>query len=232
MNASISIENLSLSYHYHDHSGLVNKFTGNKALVNTNKEALSNINLSITDGDRIGLIGKNGSGKTTLLKLLAGILTPTSGTVTLSGQVSSLLSIQAGFNPNATGYENIFLRGYIMGWTKKRIKLIKDEIIDFCELGENIYRPYHSYSSGMKMRLAFAMATTTVPDILLMDEWIGVADETFRAKANERIKHIVDKTGILVIASHNKSIIEQYTNKVVTLNNGKVVSLSSEELAT
>lgn len=193
-------------------------------------EALKNLDLEIVAGDRLGIIGHNGSGKSTLLRLLTGIYEPSSGSIQRSGSISSLVDISLGINPESTGRENIFLRGKLLGLSKKEIDAKIEEIIDFSELGDYINLPVRIYSSGMLLRLAFAVSTSITADILIMDEWLSVGDGSFGERASKRLQDLVDNSEILVIASHNKSLIEQTCNKVIWLEHGviKKVGLVSE----
>jgi lipopolysaccharide transport system ATP-binding protein len=185
-------------------------------------EALKNLDLDIVAGDRLGIIGHNGSGKSTLLRLLTGIYEPSSGSIQRSGSISSLVDISLGINPESTGRENIFLRGKLLGLSKKEIDAKIEEIIEFSELGDYINLPVRIYSSGMLLRLAFAVSTSITADILIMDEWLSVGDGSFGERASKRLQDLVDNSEILVIASHNKSLIEQTCNKVVWLEHGVI----------
>jgi lipopolysaccharide transport system ATP-binding protein len=185
-------------------------------------KALDNLTFSWKSGDRVGLVGHNGSGKTTLLRALAGIYAPTSGSLQINGTVVSMLSVTLGMEADATGMENIHLRGTLMGYTKKQISNLADEVIEFSDLGDYIYMPMRTYSSGMMMRLAFGISTSVTADILLMDEWLSVGDEQFAEKAEKRLKLLVDRAKILVIASHNPGLIKSLCNKAIHLENGKI----------
>jgi lipopolysaccharide transport system ATP-binding protein len=185
-------------------------------------EALRNIDLEIVSGDRLGVIGHNGSGKSTLLRLLSGIYEPSSGMITRSGSISSLVDISLGINPESTGRENIFLRGKLMGLSKKEIDEKIDEIIEFSELGDYINLPVRIYSSGMLLRLAFSVSTSITADILIMDEWLSVGDGAFAERASNRLRELVDSSEILVIASHTRSLLEETCNKVVWLEHGVI----------
>ena len=145
--------------------------------------SIDNLNFTLTDGERVGLIGHNGAGKSTLLRLLSGVYYPTGGTVHREGNVGSLIDISLGIDPEATGRENIFLRGGLLGMTKRDIQLAFDSIVTFSELGDFVDMPLRTYSSGMHLRLAFAVSTLLRPEILLMDEWLSVGDEHFKHKA-------------------------------------------------
>ena len=185
-------------------------------------EALKNLDLEIVSGDRIGIVGHNGSGKSTLLRLLSGIYEPSSGEIKRSGAISSLVDISLGINPESTGRENIFLRGKLMGLSRKEIDEKIDEIIEFSELGDYVNLPVRIYSSGMLLRLAFAVSTSITADILIMDEWLSVGDGSFAERASKRLKELVDNSEILVVASHTRSLIEETCNKVVWLEHGVI----------
>lgn len=184
--------------------------------------ALDNISFTLREGDRLGLIGHNGSGKSTLLRVLGKVYKPSAGAAYIEGQVGSLIAISLGIDREATGRENIFIRGSLLGLTKKDIAEKLDQIIDFCELGSFIDLPIRTYSTGMQMRLAFAVSTMVRSDILIMDEWLSVGDEAFRQRAEERMTELVNNAQILVIASHSKSLIQKTCNRVIWLEHGKI----------
>jgi len=186
--------------------------------------ALSDISARLEVGDRVGLVGQNGSGKSTLLKLLAGIYRPTSGTLSREGVVGSLLDISLGMSPDATGRENIYLRGVLQGLSRREITQLVPGIIEFSGLGDFIELPMRTYSSGMLLRLAFSISTVLSPDILLMDEWLAVGDAAFQAKAEERLHEVVSRTSILVIASHSANLIRSQCNRVIYLEHGRLIA--------
>lgn len=186
-------------------------------------QALSNLNFVLNEGDRVALIGHNGAGKSTLLRVLSAVYWPTKGTVKIEGRIGSLIDISLGIDYEATGRENIFTRGAILGLRKKEIDEKINEIIDFSDLGDFIDMPVRTYSSGMNLRLAFSIATAMRPEILLMDEWLSVGDEDFRKKAENRMNEIVETTKILVVASHSKDLIKNVCNRVIWLEHGEVI---------
>ena len=184
--------------------------------------ALSNVNFQIKEGERVGLLGHNGAGKSTMLRALSGAYHPTKGNVIVSGSVGSLIDISLGINPEATGRENIFIRGALLGLSKADIQKRFLEIVEFSELGEFIEMPVRTYSSGMHLRLAFAVSTIVRPEILLMDEWLSVGDESFKNKAEARLEELVSSTKILVIASHSRELITSTCNRVIWLEHGQI----------
>ncbi|MBU4183479.1 MAG: sugar ABC transporter ATP-binding protein [Burkholderiales bacterium RIFCSPHIGHO2_02_FULL_66_10] len=186
--------------------------------------ALDALDFEFKDGDRVGLVGHNGSGKTTLLRVLSGIYSPTRGQLKIKGKTASLLDVSTGVDPDATGFENIYLRGIMNGFKPSMIRSKIDEIADFTELGEYLNLPVRTYSSGMMLRLTFAISTSIQADILLMDEWLSVGDADFREKAAKRLKALVDNASILVIASHNPELIDNVCNKKLQLEHGKIVA--------
>ena len=185
-------------------------------------EALKDLNLEIKTGDRLGIVGHNGAGKSTLLRLLSGVFEPSSGKISRSGSISSLVDIALGINGENTGRENIFLRGKLMGLSKRQIDQKIEEIIEFSELGDYINLPVRIYSSGMLLRLAFSVSTSISADILIMDEWLSVGDGAFAERSSERLRELVDNSEILVIASHARDLIEETCNKVVWLEHGVI----------
>lgn len=189
--------------------------------------ALSDISFDIANGDRLALIGPNGAGKTTLLKLLAGVFEPTQGSFASSGSVSSLLDTSVGLQGDATGRENIILRGMFMGIRPREMREMAAEIAEFTELGHYLDMPVRTYSSGMMIRLAFAIATCIPPDILIMDEWLTAGDAKFLEKAQRRIEGFVRASSILVLASHAMGLVEQWCNRAILLHHGQIVMMGS-----
>ncbi|MDR0587732.1 MAG: ABC transporter ATP-binding protein [Burkholderiales bacterium] len=184
--------------------------------------ALDGISFSFKDGDRVGLIGHNGAGKSTLLRMLSGVYKPSLGSIRLEGEIGSLIDISLGIDPEASGRENIFLRAALLGMKNSQIKERLNEIIDFSELGDFVDMPVRTYSSGMHLRLAFSVSTIVRPEILLMDEWLSVGDENFKHKAEARMAELVQNTRILVIASHDRKMIEHNCNRAILLEHGKI----------
>jgi lipopolysaccharide transport system ATP-binding protein len=167
-------------------------------------------------------MGPNGAGKSTLLRTIAGVYEPSSGNINVNGNISSLIDISLGMDMEATGYENIRMRGIMMGMKLKQIKTIEEEIAEFTELGKFLELPIRTYSTGMNMRLAFAVATLLRPEILLMDEWLSVGDEAFRKKAEKRIEDMLETTKLLVIATHSKDLVLRRCTRVIWLEHGHV----------
>jgi ABC-type polysaccharide/polyol phosphate transport system ATPase subunit len=187
-------------------------------------KALNGITLDIKHGDRLAIIGANGAGKSTLLKVLAGIYAPTGGRMHASGRVSALLTASVGLNPDATGRENIIIRGMYMDVHPRDMRAQVDEVAEFTELGSFIDMPVRTYSSGMMVRLCFAVATSLRPEILLMDEWLAAGDAAFLHKARQRMESFVSNTSILVLASHTLPLLEEWCNRAILLDHGRIVA--------
>lgn len=233
MKAHILAENLCVDFpiynapHRSLKKSLLRVATGGRISSESGKRvvirALDGVSFEVKEGDRLGLVGRNGSGKTTLLRVLAGVYEPTSGRLDVKGRIASLLDISIGMDPEASGYENIFYRGLLMGLSKSEIQKRVDEISEFSGLGEFIDMPVRTYSSGMSMRLAFSIATTVEADILVMDEWLSVGDDDFVRKAEERLRELVDRTAILVMATHSREILQEVCTRVLHLDGGKIM---------
>jgi homopolymeric O-antigen transport system ATP-binding protein len=191
--------------------------------------ALNDVNLDIGAGDRVAIIGANGAGKTTLLRVLAGIYHPTSGNVDVLGRCLPLFDLSAGFDEEATGYENIMRRGLVIGARRSEIDAKRAEIAAFTELGDRLDLPLRTYSSGMMLRLIFAVATAVEGEIVLLDEWIGVGDQQFRKKARQRLDEIVVRAGILVLASHDIELIKSTCNRAILLEEGRIVAAGASD---
>lgn len=200
--------------------GILAKDAANRVVV----RALDNLNFEFHEGDRVGLIGNNGSGKTTLLQVLAGIYEPAAGNLRVDGRITSMLGITLGMDAEVTGVENIYLRGQLMGLSRRQIDTMVDDIADFAGIGDFLNLPLRTYSSGMAMRLAFAVATSVDADIILMDEWLSVGDAEFVQKAKAKLTQMVGKARLVVIASHNHAMIKDQCNIILTLEHGKIVS--------
>lgn len=182
--------------------------------------ALDKLSFHIRDGDRVGLLGHNGAGKSTLLRTMAKIYEPIAGDIAIDGKVSPLLDMSCGINPESTGFENILIRGILLGLTRAEIKAKALDIAHFTELGGYLDIPMRTYSSGMQLRLAFGVATAIQPEILLLDEIFGAGDASFQQKAKERIYDLIDKSRVVVLSSHALPLIKTLCNKVMILHAG------------
>lgn len=182
--------------------------------------ALKNVSFSLKEGDAVGLVGHNGAGKSTLLRTMAGIYQPISGNVSRKGRVATVLEMGAGMDPELSGYENITRMSILMGMSFKESKKRVDDIEKFTQLGDFLQLPVRTYSAGMATRLMFAVATSTQPDILLVDEIFGTGDAEFQIKARERMESLIRSVGIFVFASHSKELVAQYCNRFFRLEHG------------
>lgn len=200
----------------------IKKFRGAKLKRRDAYEALRGVSFNIEKGKIVGVVGKNGSGKSTLLKTIAGVFSPDSGEIKCNGTVS-LLAIGIGFQSNLTGYENIFLSGLLLGFDEKTIKERLPEIIDFSELGDFIYKPVRTYSSGMHSKLAFAITAILDTDIMLIDEVLSVGDINFKEKSFNKMKEIIsDKDKTVIIVSHSMANLRELCDDVMWIDEGKV----------
>lgn len=195
-------------------------------------QALRDISLELNDGDRLGLVGHNGAGKTTFLRLISGVYPPTAGLARVEGKVSSFTDITLGMEPEATGWQNIVFRGVFLGLTFKEAEALAPLIAEFSELGEFLDLPVRTYSTGMFLRLAFAISTSVQPDIVVMDEMIAAGDQNFLQKARLRIESLLEKASILVLASHSDEIIKTFCNKVLWLEKGRLRMLGDADEVT
>lgn len=223
-NIAIKVENLSKVYKIFDKPADRLKESLNPFGKRYSKDfyALNDISFTVKKGEIIGIIGKNGAGKSTLLKIITGVLTPTSGSVKVNGRIASLLELGAGFNPEMTGIENIYLTGTIMGYSKEEINLKIEKIIEFADIGDFINQPVKMYSSGMFARLAFAVNSYVEPDILIVDEALSVGDVAFQAKCVTRMKQMMN-TGVTVFfVTHDMSVIKGFCNSCIFLENGRI----------
>lgn len=186
----------------------------------SNFRAMDNLNLEIRKGEVLGILGKNGAGKSTLLKMITGVTTPTSGTLEVRGKISSLLELGTAFNMELTGIQNIYQHGQVMGLTKKEIEEKKQEIIDFADIGDHLYQPVKTYSSGMFARLAFACAINVEPDILIVDEVLSVGDMAFQLKCFKKFQEFKDKGKTILFVTHNVSDVLKNCNRAIILESG------------
>lgn len=184
---------------------------------------LDRVTLTLNPGERLGLIGANGAGKSTLLRVLAGIYTPSEGTLTVNGVAKGLFDISLGMHPEATGLENIYMRGLQMGLGLKQIRALIPEVVAFSELSDDIEKPLATYSTGMRLRLAVSVSTMIEPDILLLDEWIGAGDAKFSAKVKARMMSLVEGSRGLVLATHNVGLMKSLCTHGLVLQKGRVV---------
>ena len=186
--------------------------------------ALNNLSFEVKKGETVGIIGSNGSGKSTILKIITGVLTPTTGEVEVNGVISALLELGAGFNMDYTGIENIYMNGTMMGFSKKEMDAKLQEILDFADIGDFVYQPVKTYSSGMFVRLAFALAINVEPEILIVDEALSVGDVFFQSKCYRRMEEIRQKGTTILMVTHDMGSIIKYCDKVVLLNKGNFVA--------
>jgi lipopolysaccharide transport system ATP-binding protein len=200
--------------------GLIGEKRGGGAQVS----ALRDIDLEIADGCRLGILGHNGAGKTSLLRTICGVYPPTAGSIETSGRISALTDITLGMDANATGYRNIVFRLVFMGRSFREAEAAAGEIAAFSELGDFIDLPVHTYSAGMYLRLAFAIATHFPPDILVLDEIIGAGDIEFRAKARERMESLLGQSRIVVLSSHDLSSVAKYCTRAIVLDHGRIIA--------
>ncbi len=232
--AEISIRNLTVEFAIFGASSrslkntIVAQATGGRVMAGARDivtvRAIDDLTLDIKDGDRIGLVGHNGSGKTTLLRVLAGIYKPVAGSARIAGSVGTLLDPGAGMDPEATGIENIFLRGAMLGMSKKQVAAQLDDIADFTDLGDFIQLPMKTYSAGMQARLGFAISTALQNDILLIDEGIGAGDAAFQEKAQQRIERLFSRTSIVLLASHSEGLLKRFCNRRLQMDHGRLVA--------
>ena len=238
MESSLTLQNVAVEFPIYNAAGrsfkkrLMRATTGGRVSGESGRiivKALENVSLNLQHGDRLGLLGHNGAGKTTLLRVLAGVYEPTSGVVAVKGRVTALFDNTLGLDQEATGYENIFLRGMLLGIQKKQLQSAIDDIAAFTELGDYLHMPIRTYSSGMALRLAFGISTVIHPDILLMDEYFAVGDESFVKKAERRLNEVIERAGILVFASHSLELIRRLCNKALVMNAGRIVATGPVE---
>ncbi len=226
--SKITLENLSINFRaYHDCSPSLKEYFSTifkKKEIDSYSEfhALRNISLEINEGERVGIIGHNGAGKSTLLKAICKIYEPSEGYLHVDGKIAPLLEIGAGFHPEFTGRENIYLNGTILGYDSEQIAEIEFEVIQFAELEEFIDTPVKYYSTGMYLRLAFSVATAIHPEILILDEVFAGGDAGFVEKATKRMEEIIDKSSIMLLVSHDLMLLEKYCNRIIWIDHGRV----------
>jgi ABC-type polysaccharide/polyol phosphate transport system ATPase subunit len=228
--SSIQVENLSIRFRiYHDRSPSLkdyfsNLFKRRRQIAYSDFLAVNDVSFEITSGDRVGIIGQNGAGKSTLLKALCRVYESLNGKISVEGRIAPLLEIGAGFHPEFTGRENIYLNGAILGHTKHQLSVIEPEVIAFAELEEFIDTPVKYYSTGMYMRLAFSLATAMHPDILVLDEVFAGGDAYFMKKATARMHDLIDKANIMIMVSHDHQLVKSLCNRVLWMDHGKLVA--------
>lgn len=226
----IHIDNLSIKFRiYHDRSPslkaqFANIFKKRTSSAYTDFWAVKDFSIAIESGERVGIIGHNGAGKSTLLKALCRIYEPSTGSIYVEGTVAPLIEIGAGFHPEFTGRENIYLNGSILGYSMQKLRQIEPEVIAFAELEEFIDMPVKYYSTGMYMRLAFSLATAMHPDILVLDELFAGGDAAFITKAKARMHALIDRASIMVMVSHDAELVRSLCNRVIWLDHGNVVA--------
>lgn len=222
---AIKIENLSKIYKLYDKP--VDRLKESLSLSRKSRHkdyfALNNINVEIKKGEILGIVGTNGSGKSTLLKIITGVLTPTSGTLNIEGKISALLELGAGFNPEYTGIENIYLNGTMLGYTKEEMGNKLQNIIEFADIGDFIYQPVKTYSSGMFARLAFAVSINVDPDILIVDEALSVGDTRFQKKCYRKMEEF-KKTKTIILVTHDIGVISKFCDRVIWIEKGELKS--------
>ncbi len=226
----ITVDDVSLRFRmYHEVATsakeyFTNLFRTTKRTTYSDFLALQNLSFSISDGERVGIVGRNGAGKSTLLKTICRIYEPSSGKVSVHGRIAPLLEMGAGFHPEFTGRENIYFNGAILGYSKKQLRAIEQEIVEFAELEEFIDTPIKYYSTGMYMRLAFSLATTVHPDILVLDELFAGGDATFVRRGRERMYNMIDRASVMILVSHDQSLLRSLCERFIWLDRGKIVA--------
>lgn len=220
---AVKLKNICKTYKVYSKQFLRLKdaFLGTKNYTTYN--ALSNISIEINKGDAVGVLGTNGAGKSTLLKIITGVLKPTEGEVSINGKISAILELNSGFDEEATGYENIYIKGLLLGFSKKDIDSKIDEIVNFADVGEHINQPVKTYSSGMKSRLGFAIAVNVNPDILIIDEALSVGDDVFRTKCLTKMSEFRKKGKTILFVSHSIFTIKSFCNKCMWLKKGELI---------
>lgn len=216
---AVNAKNISKKYTLHHE-----KPTLVESLFKSKEEfwALKNINLKIKEGTKIGIIGPNGAGKSTLLKIITGIAAPTKGEIMVQGKIASLIDVEAGFHPDLTGQENMFINGLLLGMKRKEIKRKFNDIVSFSGIGKFIDAPLSTYSSGMKLRLGFSVAVHSNPDILAIDEIISAGDEKFQKKSYNKMQEFFEQNKTIIFVSHNLEAIKNLCPKSILLTNGKI----------
>jgi ABC-type polysaccharide/polyol phosphate transport system ATPase subunit len=226
----IIVDDISLRFHLH-HEGatsakeyFANLFRTTMRATPSDFWALQNVSFSIRGGERVGIVGRNGAGKSTLLKTISRIYEPSFGKVSVHGRIAPLLEIGAGFHPEFTGRENIYFNGTILGYRKEQLRAIEEEIISFAELEKFIDTPVKYYSTGMYMRLAFSLATTVRPDILVLDELFAGGDAAFVKRGKERMYNMINQASVMILVSHDQSLLRSLCKRFIWLDHGKIIA--------
>lgn len=224
---AIKIENLSKIYRLYDKpiDRMKESLSISKKKYSREHYALRNITFDVKKGESIGIIGKNGSGKSTLLKIITGVLTQSQGSIEVNGKIAALLELGAGFNPEYTGIENIYLNGTMMGYTKEEMEKRVNPIVEFADIGEFINQPVKTYSSGMFARLAFAVAINVEPEILIVDEALSVGDTRFQIKCIDKMKELKENGTTILFVSHATEQVKRFCNRAVWINNGEMMDI-------
>mgnify|MGYP003178898752 CR=1 FL=1 len=225
MNSVIDVKNVSKIYNLYDRPGdRLKEALFSKKIRHKEFKALDDVSFNVNKGEILGIIGKNGSGKSTILKIITSVLTPSSGSVRVDGKIAALLELGAGFNMEYTGIENIYLNGQMIGFSKEEMDAKLQDIIDFADIGEHIYQPVKTYSSGMFARLAFSVAISVDPDILIVDEALSVGDVFFQNKCYRRFEEFRDRGKTILFVTHDMGSVIRYCNRCILLNKGRKIA--------
>ncbi len=224
-------ENISKKFHRHTGQRLLREHVAGwwRRTEQVDFYAIKNVSFEIESGTSVAIIGSNGAGKSTLLSLVYGLAQPTSGKITVNGKVAALLELGSGFHPDLTGAENLVLNASLLGFSRKETMALFDSIVDFAGLAEVIDEPLRTYSSGMAMRLAFSIAVNVSPDILIIDEVLGVGDQAFQAKCHDRIRSFRDGGGTLLFVSHATALVTEFCDRALWLDHGELVMQGETE---
>ena len=229
MRSVLKVDNVSVRYKYGDFRDIGLKEWTMRKLTHTyrveNFMAVKNVSFELFEGDLLGIIGANGAGKSTLLKAVTGVMVPTGGKITCDGRISALLELASGFDGDLTVRENAYLRGAMLGYTRRFMNEAYSQIIDFAELHDFEERPFKQLSSGMQSRLAFSIASLVQPEILILDEVLSVGDGAFQEKSSKKMMEIIRSGAVTILVSHSVKQIEELCNKVLWLNHGEAVAL-------
>ncbi len=233
VNEAIKLENITMEFNLHKEKlDNVKEYFINLLKGNVRKDqfkALDDISFVVNKGDRVGILGLNGAGKSTLMKVIAGVFEPTNGTVYKEGVLAPMIELGAGFDSQYTGAENIYLYGAVLGHSRKYMEQRFDDIVEFSELKDFIDVPLKNYSSGMRARLGFSIATMVKPDILILDEVLSVGDAKFRKKSEEKLESMMDENTTVLFVSHNLTQVRRICNKAMILEKGKMIAYGDME---